>query len=421
MLQRYGLCCVLAGLMVMPGIAACALPGSAATAERRPTAQEEKTVRVVAVARHGVRSPTQSAAELAEWSDRPWPEWPVGRGELTPRGGRLIARQWRTLRLEWMRLGLLDSHRCPGPGEIVITADPEQRTRFTALIAATALAPGCDVSVRADAAATRLFHPVRAGDAAVDEGEAAEQVKAALRSLSVGDALAAVQEASGCCAPRLCGRRHGPCTLAEIPARLVFEDGNVHLHGGAAAASSLVEIFVLEYAQWPGRNAGWGRVDAARLQTMLPLRNGVFDALNRAPAAARAKDGALLRAVRSALLHEGPADVVLFVGHDTNIAGLAGLLGLHWDFGEQGRNAVPPGGVLLFSVLEAADGVRRIRASFLGPTLQALHDPEPAAAPFSVDAGLLCKGRPCSPEAFSTLAEQALQGPEAALTPVSVP
>ncbi len=378
-------------------------------------------MRVVAVSRHGVRSPTQSAAELAEWSNRAWPEWPVARGELTPRGGRLIALQWRALRHEWMRLGLLDSRRCPGPEEIAITADPEQRTRTTALIAATALAPGCDVSVRSDAASARLFHPVRSGDAAVNEAEAAEPIEALLQGLSVGDALAAVQKASGCCAPRLCGRKRVPCTLAEIPVRPVFRNGNVRLHGGLAVASSLVEIFVLEYAQWPGRNAGWGDVDAARLQTMLPLRNGVFDALNRVPAAARAKNGALLRAVRDALLDEGPTDIVLFVGHDTNIAGLAGLLGLHWDFGEQGRNAVPPGGVLLFSVLENAAGTRRIRASFLGPTLQTLHDPEPAGVPLSVDAGLLCGGRPCSPETFSVLVDQVLQGAEAVLTPASGP
>ncbi|MFX7949466.1 hypothetical protein ABTK52_18935, partial [Acinetobacter baumannii] len=47
--------------------------------------------RVVLVQRHGVRAPTQSPDMLAEWSARAWPRWPVAPGQLTERGGQVVA------------------------------------------------------------------------------------------------------------------------------------------------------------------------------------------------------------------------------------------------------------------------------------------------------------------------------------------
>ena len=177
-------------------------------------------------------------------------------------------------------------------------------------------------------------------------------------------------------------------------------------------ASSLAEIFLLEYGQWPERNAGWGEVDAEALKTMLPVHNLVFDALNRAPDVAAARGGAMLRAIRSSLLEEPDARVIIYAGHDTNIANTGGLLDLHWDIPEQGHNAIPPGGALLFTLWENASGRREIRASFLAPTLETLHASSPGGEPVILDAGLLCDGEPCTPEAFSLLTERALEARE---------
>ena len=45
-----------------------------------------------------------------------------------------------------------------------------------------------------------------------------------------------------------------------------------------------------------------------------------------------------------------PSNFVVYVGHDTNIANVAGLLGLQWQIGDYPRNDVAPGAALAFEV-----------------------------------------------------------------------
>ena len=72
-------------------LALCAL--LAATAPEGGAAEQgggdAKLLKMVVLSRHGVRSPTQSSETLESWSRKDWPEWPVKRGELTPRGAKL--------------------------------------------------------------------------------------------------------------------------------------------------------------------------------------------------------------------------------------------------------------------------------------------------------------------------------------------
>ena len=53
---------------------------------------DAKLLKMVVLSRHGVRSPTQSSETLESWSRKDWPEWPVKRGGLTPRGAKLVPR-----------------------------------------------------------------------------------------------------------------------------------------------------------------------------------------------------------------------------------------------------------------------------------------------------------------------------------------
>ena len=77
-------------------LALCAL--LAATAPEGGAAEQgggdAKLLKMVVLSRHGVRSPTQSSETLESWSRKDWPEWPVKRGELTPRGAKLVTAMW---------------------------------------------------------------------------------------------------------------------------------------------------------------------------------------------------------------------------------------------------------------------------------------------------------------------------------------
>ena len=160
----------------------------------------------------------------------------------------------------------------------------------------------------------------------------------------------------------MCSRYNLPasCGLADLPNSIsVAANGkNVRLSGALAVASDMTEIFLLEYAQWPGSPAAWGQVDEHALRELLPLRAGVFNAVNRAPEVARAKGASLLAEMAAAL--EGShrdqrcnaASLVVFVGHDTNIANVGALLGVHWQMTGYPKDAIPPGAILCLELWE---------------------------------------------------------------------
>jgi 4-phytase/acid phosphatase len=125
--------------LVLALAALCALMGFTA-----PAFAEVRLERVVLVQRHGVRPPTVSNAELAKYSDRPWPAWPVGPGELTPHGAKVVALVGKTLRKAYVDAGLLPAHGCAGAGRIAVWADnADERTRHSGQVLAESLAPGC--------------------------------------------------------------------------------------------------------------------------------------------------------------------------------------------------------------------------------------------------------------------------------------
>ena len=66
-----------------------------------------RLLKVVALSRHGVRSPTQSPSTLETWSSRDWPAWNTAPGNLTDRGAELIEGEWTGLRESLTFDGLL--------------------------------------------------------------------------------------------------------------------------------------------------------------------------------------------------------------------------------------------------------------------------------------------------------------------------
>ena len=142
----------------------------------------------------------------------------------------------------------------------------------------------------------------------------------------------------------------------------------------------MAEIFLLEYAQWPDISAGWGQVDARILREVLPVHSSVFNTVNRAPVVARLKGASLLSEMMAAL--EGThrdqrcnmASLVVFVGHDTNIANVGALLGVNWQIAGYPDNATPPGSTLLLELWEHGTS-KEVRVRFFAQTPEALHAP----------------------------------------------
>lgn len=363
------------------------LPGFAADQPGGPP----RLIKIVALARHGVRSPTQSAKTLSRWSARTWPQWPVPRGFLTPRGATLVTAMWEDMRGGMRNLGLLPDATCPKPGKIFVRADVDQRTRATAKALLGGLCPEGPLPYAVSTQSPDpLFHPVKAGvqrfDPATVAGSIIDAVGGELDRLHEDNIaqLGRLQQLSAPMPSEMCSRYNLPpsCGLADLPNSVsVAANGkNVRLSGALAVASDMAEIFLLEYAQWPGSPAAWGQVDERTLHEILPLRASVFNAVNRAPEVARARGASLLSEMSAAL--EGThrdqrcnaASLVVFVGHDTNIANVGGLLGVHWQMTGYPKDAIPPGAVLCLELWQQGDR-REVRVRFFAQTPASLHAP----------------------------------------------
>lgn len=345
-------------------------------------------VKMVVLSRHGVRSPTQEAKILQAWTQKPWPQWPVARGDLTPRGAQLIAAMWANMKSSLESRGLLEARECP---KVYVRADVDERTQATARALLHGLAPHCKLSYEvAQSKIDPLFHPVKAGlyryDAIIVATDVLARTHGGLDRLldDFAGPMALLNNITGAPAPFLCARfaLTPRCQLTDLPNAIsVSADGTgIRIVGSLGIASSMAEIFLLEYAQWPDALPGWGQVDAKILGQLLPIHAKVFDVVNRANAVAWANGSALLRDMSAALLGShsqkaiNDARLVVYVGHDTNIANVGGLLGLNWHVPGYPANGIPPGGALCLE-LWRKNGVLTVIPRFYAQPMAALHRP----------------------------------------------
>ena len=110
---------------------------------------------------------------------------------------------------------------------------------------------------------------------------------------------------------------------------------------------------------------------------LLRVHSDIMNALQRTPETARASGLPLLLLIAEALEGASPlstandAELVIFSGHDSNIANIAGLLDLHWDGGQFPEDSIPPGSMLMFRLWLTPQG-HMVQPSFLSQTLAAL-------------------------------------------------
>lgn len=359
------------------------------------SADGDKLLKIVALSRHGVRAPTQEKKILDSWTQKPWPKWPVRRGELTERGAELVREMWSNLHKRFNTLNLVPENICPKPGTVYVRADVDERTKATARAILQGLARDCDLgfAVLLDAKVDPLFHPVKAGLYQFNPIEGVTDVLAMTQGglTAVQDRLSSsmtiLSEILGAPDAVLCRRfaMIPNCGIGDLPNAISISPNgeDIRLVGALSIASSAAEIFLLEYAQWPEQKAGWGQVSDKVLEEVLPIHSTVFDVVNRAPMVAWAKGSSLLTEMANALAgkHDDPrcneAKLVVFVGHDTNIANLGALLGVDWQAGGYPENGIPPASALMLELWER-NGALEVLVRFYAQSPKTLHTQLPA-------------------------------------------
>jgi 4-phytase/acid phosphatase len=348
------------------------------------TAAPDYTVeRVVMLMRHGIRPPIDVQPISVKYSKMAWPAWSVGPGLLTPHGAKGIARLAAADRSYFIDVGLLRAAGCPAPGQVAVRASAVPRAVETAEAWSKALLPGCPLTVQhpAPGAPDSLFHILddqppwfdgqRAYEDALSQapkGGLAGQAKAlAAQMRGMGTAL-------GCTRPR-CGLETESSTLIEQP------HDRPKFHGPLDAASTASETFLLEYLEGkPMAEVGWARVSRDEIERLLIFNVVKFRYVDRPPYIAKAAAGPLARAILEVLRAAGGPRITLLAGHDTNIADLGGLLGLHWRAASYLPDDIPPGSALGFELLSDGKGRQFVRAFFRSQTMDQLRNLEPLSA-----------------------------------------
>ena len=369
-----------------------------AAAEDFPeTPQTLKVEKLVLLMRHGVRPPT-STPKFQVYAADPFPVWDVPDGNLTGHGAQLVGLLGGFERALYAADNLVSASGCPATGDLFVWADnADERTRATGQALVDGMYPGCGVVAGYSAAAADdpLFSP---GETigALDGPTAVAAVLARMGGSlvppqrRVAGLLAEMNAVLGCCSTPLCQSMLSlaSCRFQDLPSALTLNAAGTTLSftGPLATGSSLAEIFELEYANGFGpAQVAFGRAStAADVRQLMRLYTTKYEVFERTPYLSQrgASNIAqqMLDAVEQAagMTTQGPPDakLVVYVGHDTTISELAGLLDMHWALQGFQPDDMPPGGGLGFEVLRGRHG-QYVRPVYLTQTLEQMHAATP--------------------------------------------
>ena len=344
---------------------------SGAGAMAAPASKSETPVAEIVLLRHGVRSPTSAPDAHAGYASQPWPSWPVAPGILTPHGHAGMQALGAFYRQRLIASGNL-GQTCPTADQLQVIADTTPRNKESAQAVIDGLVPGCHLSFLAMPGDDNnpLFHYVK-GDKDKDDDAASPALT------EVSPALAELQAILLGCNDKAC------LTSASASGKkLLIEDGKPTAKAGKLSGT-FSENLMLAYAEGkPASDVAWGRAGAARLGKVIVLHNEAFARDKKSmPAAALAGSNLAAHILATLQAAAGePATVAAFstsgrgtfvlVGHDTNLANIAGVFGLDWHDTNR-PDDYPPGGGLVFDLFNRGNQYV-VKVSALMPSMDDL-------------------------------------------------
>jgi len=353
--------------------------------------QDLRVERVAILMRHGVRPPTKDPAMPVGFARDAWPKWSVTPGYLTERGAKAITLAGRADRAALA--DLISAGTCPAVGTVSLYSDSDQRTIATGDAWAAGFAPGCVITNthRPQDEPDPDFNAIEMGIVDYDPAAADAVVKATLPASGIAAVEASERNNLSRIDAILCGAPSDTCGVTRKPSGLVPVASNARpkLTGALDRGSTAAQILLLEYADGkPLAEVGWGHATAADIAALgslhatefaLLARPGYIAERNLAPIAARLRDAL-------APAPDRPR-VTMIVGHDTDIANLGGLLGLHWRIPGFAADDPAPGGAVILSLLRNARGARFIRVVYRAQPLDAIRalTPQVITVPLTIE------------------------------------
>jgi 4-phytase/acid phosphatase len=337
---------------------------------------------IIIFGRHGVRAPTMSQADYAQYSPRPYPCFGVLQpGYLTVHGQQAEVLLGAYYRSYLLSEGLLTGDAAADLAHSYFRANSIQRSNLTATKLGAGLFNGIKVPVHSYPLGQPdpVFDPVLAQVATVDPVRAAKEVQGTYYS---GTALASAYSGEfslirsvlynyqdGTQPPPPAPPGVTDPTAQPIPLDAVttlLYTGNAVNEGGLAATNFAADPFVMEYAAGlPLTEVGWGQLSLDTLSQTTRIITLTLDIELRTPYLAQVQSSNaaehILRSMRQEVLGErirgafgdAASRVIAVISSDAYMTGLAGLLGLHWQLPGYQLDFCTPGGALVFELRQA--------------------------------------------------------------------
>src|SRR6201996_1579536 len=352
--------------------------------------------------RHGVRSPTKANTAYAPYAVDTWPTWEVAPGDLTPHGQQLMTVLGTYYHQYFTGQGLLTGVEQQDANNIYFYADNAERTIASAqgLVAGMLPTVGGQIHSYTAGANDPLFFPVKVNlgspnftlAAAALNGRLGSNTSALttannlqfalLESVLLNVPLETAEANPAITAGSATSVQAIPLTVSvSTPGSIVGFSGSVD------TASTLTEIFLLEYADgMPANQIGFGRVTRDQIAQLTQLHTLDFDLTDRTPYFAQTQGSNLLLHIRNTLNQAavgipladaigGPRNkVLMLVGHDDQLASVGELLHANWQLPQFAWNDTPPGGAMVFELRQQTDGSYFVRLYYLCQTLDQMHD-----------------------------------------------
>jgi 4-phytase/acid phosphatase len=347
---------------------------------------------IIIFGRHSIRSSTTCPSQLAQYAVQPYPEFEVSTGCLTPNGSQAETLLGAYYRQYLLYEGLLTGNDRTDALHSYFRSNSVERSWATAVALGTGLIPNLTVPVNSYPIDPNIyqpdpvFDPIATNKAQVDPNIAATQVQEIFNS---GEALASAYSGEYSLLrsalfdyplgtqpppPTPSDCNSSPCVdptsqaitlTANPPAPTApwYYTGAIINIGGLQSTIDAADPFVMQYAD--GLEAGWGRLTPDQISQQTRLVSLQFDIEMRSPYLNQVQSSnaashvlrTMEQVVNGVNLHGAFGDagsrVVAAISSDAYVAGLAGLLHLHWQLPGYQPDFCAPGGALVFELRQS--------------------------------------------------------------------
>jgi 4-phytase/acid phosphatase len=370
---------------------------------------------IIIFGRHSIRSATTGTNSLDECSANPFPDFVgVQVGYLTSRGQLAAGLMGSYFHDYLLHEGLLTNDASSDLAHSYFRANIIERSYMTAAKFGAGLIPGANIPVHTyyptnSAVADPVFDPILAGFATVDPVRALTEVQGVfgsgtnLSSAYSGELslISKVLYPPGT-QPLYPGTSPtnnappGSFDPTTVPITLTtnvppYYTGKVIDMGGLDSTVTAADPFVMQYADdFPTNDVGWGRLKLDELSQQTRLVTLQFNICMRQPYLARVQSSsAASHILRSMLQVTGGApldgalgtpesQVLVIISSDGYVAGLAGLLDMHWLLPGYQPDFCAPGGALVFELRQViTNGQYLVRVFYTAQTFDQLRNLAP--------------------------------------------